>query len=84
MTAHRLPRRRIQQRNDALLYRHADEQAFELFQSATCWLTEGDKAAAAKDLRKALEVLRPYRNPVAADIADLLAKIDPLNHGEQQ
>lgn len=72
---HRLPRRQIDQRNDALLYRHAEDQAADLFLRAANLIAEGDKAAAAKDLRRALEVLAPYRNPIARDLEDLLAKI---------
>lgn len=67
--------RQIAMRNDMLLHRHAEDQAFELFQLATSYITEGDKAAAADRLRWAIEILKPYRSNILADLADLLAKI---------
>lgn len=73
---HHRSRSELNRRNDAFLFRRAEDQAFECFQLATCHIGEGDKKAAAALIRKALVALDPYRSAVKSDLQDLLATLE--------
>lgn len=61
----------INRRNDMILIRAAEDQALELFQTATVLIAESKKDEAKALLTKAIWALGEYRSPLKLDLMDL-------------